>query len=98
MIFDNVCVIDNPEVEVAEVRPTQGMTNEELLQSWQWCSRHGNSDDWTMLAMAYYSRGYIMNACAYFRKAEELKQATPSDKGVERQASLRDGVHSIEKS
>jgi len=66
------------------------MSKEELKQAFEWCQKNGNAEDWDLLAIAYYSAGYLMNALAYFKKADEmranlavtLKNPEPLDVGI----------------
>jgi hypothetical protein len=46
------------------------MTNQELQEQFKRCEEWKDADQWDFLAMAYYSRGYWMNALFCFRKAD----------------------------
>lgn len=65
-------------------RPPSILRNNSYLQEWfEYCQRQGTADDWDQLALAYYFRGYYLNALAYFRKADELRQVNVTLKNPE---------------
>jgi hypothetical protein len=47
------------------------MTNQELQQRFDYCKWLGNPEEWQLLAMAYYQRGYFLNALHCFKQAED---------------------------
>lgn len=51
------------------------MTDQELLQSFSYCMTHDDPTAWLALALAYWERGYLMNALYCYEKAGELQEA-----------------------
>lgn len=49
------------------------MTNEELKQQHERCEQWNDPDQWDMLALLYYQRGYLLNARRCFKKADEIR-------------------------
>ena len=49
------------------------MTNQELKDQWQRCEKWQDADQWDLLALAYYERGYYLNALHCFKKANALR-------------------------
>lgn len=47
------------------------MSNQELQETFAYCQQAHDPEQWTMLAMVYYARGYFMNALCCFRLADE---------------------------
>lgn len=50
------------------------MTNEQLQQSFDYCKQVNDPEQWDLLAMAYYQRGYDLNALYCFKQADTCRQ------------------------
>ena len=55
------------------------MTDGELLEQFQRCEVWQDADQWDLLAMAYYNRGYELNASVCFQRADacRLQESAP---------------------
>lgn len=51
------------------------MTNEEFKQSFDYCKKVNDPEQWDLLAMAYYQRGYDLNALYCFNQADACRDA-----------------------
>lgn len=51
------------------------MTNDELVEQFKRCEGWSDPDQWEFLAMAYYSRGYWLNALHCFKRANRARAA-----------------------
>jgi len=49
------------------------MTDQELKDQFEWCKVWQDSQQWDWLAMAYYARGYLLNALFCFRQADACR-------------------------
>ena len=49
------------------------MTNQELKQFFDYCKRANDPEQWALLAMAYYVRGYLLNALYCFQQADACR-------------------------
>jgi len=45
------------------------MTNQELKKQFERCQQWDDPEQWELLAMEYYRRGYYMNAMYCFKQA-----------------------------
>lgn len=54
------------------------MSDEQLIQQFKLCQQWNNPEQWELLAMAYYQRGYLLNAHCCFQKADACKQNQPT--------------------
>jgi hypothetical protein len=50
------------------------MSNDELQAQFQRCEIWQDAGQWDLLAMAYYARGYLLNALCCFKKADALRE------------------------
>lgn len=50
------------------------MNNDELKQQFERCQRWQDPEQWDLLALAYYQRGYLLNALHCFRQADALRE------------------------
>lgn len=49
------------------------MNDQELQKRFELCKVWQDPDQWDYLAMAYFQRGYVLNAAQCFRNADELR-------------------------
>lgn len=54
------------------------MSNEQLKQTFEYCQRANEPEQWTFLAVAYYERGFWMNALYCFRMADQCRELMPA--------------------
>jgi hypothetical protein len=47
---------------------------ETLKAAFDWCVENGSANDWDVLGMAYFNRGYHMNALHCFKKSDEIQR------------------------
>ena len=52
------------------------MSNEELQKQQARCEIWNDPSQWEMLAVAFYQRGYNLNALYCFRRADEIRDMT----------------------
>ena len=50
------------------------MTNDELSAQFQHCQTWQDAGQWEALAIAYYARGYALNARYCFERADKCKE------------------------
>lgn len=60
------------------------MSNEELKQQFQLCEQWNDPEQWDFLAIAYYARGYYLNALHCFRLADTCRVLVAVKSEVER--------------
>lgn len=51
------------------------MSNEELQAQFKKCEEWRDPDQWDMLGMLYFNRGYVLNAGVCFQRADALRIA-----------------------
>lgn len=51
------------------------MTDQQLKQSFDYCKKANDPGQWDLLAMAYYQRGYELNALYCFKQADACREA-----------------------
>ena len=51
-----------------------GLSNDELQAQFKRCERWNDAEQWEFLAMAYYARGYDLNALHCFKRADACRQ------------------------
>lgn len=56
--------------------PGDIMSNDELQEQFTRCEMWRNAEQWQLLAIAYYERGYFLNALCCFQKADVLLEQT----------------------
>ncbi len=49
------------------------MTNDELIEQFKRCEVWQAPEQWELLALAYYQRGYILNAMCCFERADACR-------------------------
>lgn len=49
------------------------MSDLELQAQFQKCQHWKDAEQWDLLAMAYYQRGYLLNALHCFREADAIR-------------------------
>lgn len=49
------------------------MTDLELIEQFKRCETWSDAEQWELLAMAYYARGYLQNALCCFKRADALR-------------------------
>lgn len=49
------------------------MSNEELQAQFKRCEVWQDAEQWNLLAMAYYARGYLLNAVCCFNRADACR-------------------------
>lgn len=54
------------------------MSDEQLTQQFKLCQQWDDPEQWELLAMAYYHRGYLLNASRCFQNADACKQTQPA--------------------
>ena len=64
------------------------MTNEELQEQFKKCEAWKDADQWDMLGMLYFNRGYVLNAGVCFQRADVLR--------INHNASLLVGVSALD--
>lgn len=64
------------------------MTNQQLQQSFDYCKRVNHPEQWELLAMAYYARGYDLNALYCFRQADACREVIVVEAGAFHVTSL----------
>lgn len=47
----------------------------DLQEQFRLCEQWNDSQQWDWLALAYFSRGYLMNALCCFRRADAIRAA-----------------------
>ena len=52
---------------------TVSITSMDLILQWQRCLSRNDAEQWELLALEYYRRGYCLNALAAFRKADACR-------------------------
>lgn len=52
------------------------MSNQELQEQYQRCKQWQDPEQWECLALAYYARGYALNALHCFRQADSCRTVT----------------------
>ena len=55
------------------------MTNQELKAQFDRCKEWNDPDQWNILGLAYYMRGYFMNALYCFEEADRLAWELPTN-------------------
>jgi len=55
------------------------MSDEQLMQSFDFCKKAEDAEQWDLLAMAYYERGYLLNALYCFRQADVCRDAVKAE-------------------
>jgi len=50
------------------------MSTEELKQTFEYCERANDPEQWELLAMAYYQRGFLLNALHCFKQADAIRE------------------------
>jgi hypothetical protein len=50
------------------------MTNTELKEQFERCEKWQDPEQWDLLGLAYYARGYELNALCCFRRAEACRR------------------------
>jgi hypothetical protein len=54
-------------------QPSIGLSNDELQAQFQRCEQWNDPEQWDWLALAYYQRGYLLNALHCFRRADACR-------------------------
>jgi len=67
------------------------MNNAELQELFKACERWNNPEQWDLLGLAYYQRGYDLNALVCFNRADACRVYVPV-KVVEVTVQLAEGV------
>lgn len=49
------------------------MSNDDLKAQFERCQEWQDAEQWDLLAIAYYGRGYLMNALHCFRQADACR-------------------------
>lgn len=49
------------------------MSDQELSEQFKRCEIWSDAEQWDLLAMAYYARGYWLNALCCFKKADACR-------------------------
>jgi len=49
------------------------MTNDELKEQFAKCVKWQDAEQWDLLAMAYFARGYVLNAGLCFKRADVIR-------------------------
>jgi hypothetical protein len=49
------------------------MTNDELKEQFAKCEGWQDAEQWDLLAMAYFWRGYVLNAGLCFKRADAIR-------------------------
>ncbi len=49
------------------------MTNKELIEQFKRCEQWNDPVQWELLALAYYQRGYFLNAICCFQRADAYR-------------------------
>ena len=49
------------------------MSNQYLIVQFQKCEKWQDADQWDVLGMLYFQRGYILNAGVCFKRADEIR-------------------------
>ncbi len=49
------------------------MTNDELVEQFKRCEQWNDPEQWELLALAYYQRGYYLNAICCFERADACR-------------------------
>ena len=52
---------------------TLSITSMDLILQWQRCLSWDDAEQWELLALEYYRRGYHLNASAAFKKADACR-------------------------
>lgn len=52
------------------------MNNDELIEQFKRCEKWQDADQWDLLALAYFNRGYVLNAAVCFKRADECRLST----------------------
>jgi len=55
------------------------MSNQELQVQFERCEHWQDPEQWELLALAYYQRGYYLNALCCFRQADMLRTAVAAE-------------------
>jgi hypothetical protein len=53
------------------------MTNEELQEQFSLCEKWNDPEQWELLAVAYFQRGYDLNALVCFNRADACRMYMP---------------------
>jgi hypothetical protein len=51
------------------------MNDDELIEQFKRCEGWQDAEQWDLLAMAYYARGYLLNAVCCFNRADACRAA-----------------------
>ena len=51
------------------------MSDEELQDQFGLCQKWQDAEQWDLLGIAYYGRGYLLNALHCFRQADAVRAA-----------------------
>jgi len=49
------------------------MTDQQLKESFDYCKWVNEPEQWELLALAYYQRGYVLNALHCFKRADACR-------------------------
>lgn len=49
------------------------MSDDQLVEQFKRCEKWNNADQWDALGIAYYQRGYSLNAGACFKRADAVR-------------------------
>jgi hypothetical protein len=55
------------------------MSDDELKAQFERCEIWQDAEQWDLLAMAYYARGYLLNALCCFNKADACRVAVETE-------------------
>jgi cytochrome c-type biogenesis protein CcmH/NrfG len=55
------------------------MSDQELQDQFALCQQWQDAEQWDLLAMAYYVRGYLLNSVYCFNKADAVRVAVETE-------------------